>query len=258
MESGKNFVVEVVKASLVAAITIFLTIWINGSNELEYRDSSRAPYFSYPDEIEQDLEIRHKTIPIDNISVVEYAIHNRTFTDLEKVKIYVKIQDDKEYRIISKKLSPPNKIPELNINNLDTGSENVFAFEVDVLKKTGDEYYYLSLIFEGSEAPETEISIGNKNIDIVEYKKWKDNSLAVLIVLAGYVGLLIPFGFWAYYSGTRSKNRFTNKFKDALSSDSADLTTEQVTFILEKYEKVRDHKVNGWLKRKWTAFTSTE
>ena len=95
MESGKNFVVEIVKASLIAAITLFLTIWINGSSELEYRDGSRAPYFNYPDAIEKDLEIRHKATPIANISVVDYAIHNRTFTDLEKVKIYVKIQDDK-------------------------------------------------------------------------------------------------------------------------------------------------------------------
>lgn len=258
MESGKNFVVEVVKASLVAAITIFMTIWINGSNELEYRDGSRAPYFNYPDEIAKDLEIRHKTIPIDNISVVEYAIHNRTFTDLEKVKIYVKIQGDKKYKIISKKLSPPNKIPALNIVDINTGSENVFAFEVSVLKKTGDEYYYLSLIFEGSEVPKTEISIGNKNVDIVEYKKWKDNSLAVLIVLVVYVVLLIPFGFWAHYSGKRSKNRFTNKFKDGLTSGSTDLTAEQVTFIIEKYEEVRDHKEGSWLKRKWSAFTSTE
>jgi len=258
MESGKNFVVEVVKASLVAAITIFLTIWINGSNELEYRDGSRAPYFNYPDAIEKDLEIRHKTTPVDNISVVEYAIHNRTFTDLEKVKIYVKIQDDKEYKIISKKLSPPKKIPAFDITDIDTGSKNVFAFEVGVLKKTGDEYYYLSLIFEGSEAPETEISIGNKNIDIVEYKKWKDNSLAILIVLAVYAVLLIPLGFWAYYSGKRSKNRFTNKFKDALSSSSSDLTNEQVDFTIEKYEEVRYHKEDGWLKRKWAEFTSTE
>ena len=258
MESGKNFVVEVVKASLVSAITIFFTIWMNGSNELEYRDGSRAPYFNYPDAIERDLEIRHKTTPVDNISVVEYAIHNRTFTDLEKVKIYVKIQDDKKYKIISKKLSPPKKIPALDITDIDTGSKNVVAFEVGVLKKTGDEYYYLSLIFEGSEAPETEISIGNKNIDIVEYKKWKDNSLAVLVVLAVYAVLLIPFGFWAHYSGERSKNRFTNKFEGALSSNSADLTNEQVDFTIKKYEEVRDHKEDGWLKRKWAAFTSTE
>ena len=258
MESGRNFVVEVVKASLVAAITIFLTIWINGSNELEYRDGSRAPYFSYPDAIEKDLEIRHKTIPIDNISVVEYAIHNRTFTDLEKVKIYVKVQGDKKYKIISKKLSPPKKMPALDIKDIDTGSDNIVEFEVGVLKKTGDEYYYLSLIFEGNEAPETEISIGNKNIDIVEYKKWKDNSLAVLIVLAVYAILLVPFGFWAYYSGKRSKNRFTNKFKDVLSSGSSDLTSEQVDFTIQKYEEVRDHKEDGWIKRKLAAFTSTE
>lgn len=258
MESGKNFVVEVVKASLIAAITIFLTIWINGSNELEYRSDSKSPYFNYPDAIENELEIRHKTVPIDNISVVEYAIHNRTFTDLEKVKIYIKIQGNKKYKIISKKLSPPNKMPALDITDIDTTSENVVAFEVGVLKKTGDEYYYLSLIFEGSEAPETEISIGNKNIEIVEYKKWKDNSLAVLIVLAVYAALLVPFGFWAHYSGKRSKNRFTNKFKDALLSDSSELTNEQVAFTIEKYEEVRDHKEEGWIKRKWAAFTSTE
>ncbi|WP_338590382.1 hypothetical protein VXM60_19365 [Shewanella khirikhana] len=258
MESGKNFIVEVVKASIIAAITIFLTIWINGSSELEYRDGSRAPYFNYPDAIEKDLEIRHKTTPIDNISVVEYAIHNRTFTDLEKVKVYVKIQGDKQYKLISKKISPPKKIPALDIKDIDTGSKNVFGFEVGVLKKTGDEYYYLSLIFEGREAPETEISIGNKDIDIVEYKKWKDNSLTILIVLAVYAVLLIPFGFWAHYSGKRSKNRFTNKFRDALSSTSSDLTSDQVKFTIEKYEEVRDHREDGWLKRKWAAFTSTE
>jgi hypothetical protein len=258
MESGKNFVVEVVKASLVAVITIFLTIWINGSNELEYRDGSRAPYFNYPDAIEKDLEIRHKTIPIDNISVVEYAIHNRTFTDLEKVKIYVKLTSDKKYKLISKQLTPPKRIPALDIAGIDTGSKDIFAFEVGVLKKTNDEYYHLSLIFEGHEAPETEISIGNKNIDIVEYKKWKDNSLAALIMLAVYALILIPFGFWAHYSGKRSKSRFTNKFKDAISSDNSDLTSEQVTFTIEKYEEVRDHKEDGWLKRKWVGFTSTE
>lgn len=149
-------------------------------------------------------------------------------------------------------------MPALDITDIDTTSENVVAFEVGVLKKTGDEYYYLSLIFEGSEAPETEISIGNKNIEIVEYKKWKDNSLAVLIVLAVYAALLVPFGFWAHYSGKRSKNRFTNKFKDALLSDSSELTNEQVAFTIEKYEEVRDHKEEGWIKRKWAAFTSTE
>ncbi|WP_135443648.1 hypothetical protein [Vibrio tasmaniensis] len=258
MESGKNFVVEIVKASLIAAITIFLTIWINGSSELEYRDGSRAPYFNYPDAIKKDLEIRHKTTPIDNISVVDYAIHNRTFTDLEKVKIYVKIQDDKKYKLISKKLSPPKKTPGLDITSINTGSKNVFGFEVGVLKKTGDEYYYLNLIFEGREAPETEISIGNKNIDIVEYKKWKDNSLVILIVLAVYAVLLIPIGFWAHYSGKRSKNRFTNKFKEALSSAASDLTSNQVKFTVEKYEEVRDHKEDGWFKKKWAAFTATE
>lgn len=258
MESGKNFVVEIVKASLIAAITIFLTIWLNGSKELEYRNGSRVPYFNFPDAIEKDLEIRHKTVPIDNISIVEYAIHNRTFTDLEKVKIYVKLQDDKEYKLISKKLYPPKKIPALDIVDLDTDISGVFGFEVGVLKKTGDDYYYLNLIFEGSEVPETEISIGNKNIDIVKYKKWKDNSIAVLIVLAIYAVLLIPFGFWAHYSGKRSKNKFTKKLKEVLASDNSILTGQQVEFVIGKYKDVRDHKEEGWIKKKWAAFTSTE
>lgn len=258
MESGKNFILEIIKASLIGAITIFLTIWVNGSNEIEYRDGSRAPYFNYPVTIENDLEIRHKTIPIDNISLVEYAIHNRTFSDLEKVKIYVKLQGDGDYKLISKNLAPPKKLSELGITNLNTDINGLFGFEVDVLKKTGDEYYYLSLIFEGSEAPETKISIGNKNIDIVEYKNWKDNLSVVLIVIAVYAVLLIPFLFWARYSGMRSKNRFTKKFKDGLSNCDQALTDEQILFAVCKYEEVRDHKKDSWVKRQWSAFTSTE
>tara|TARA_R110002012_G_scaffold81474_1_gene206280 strand:+ start:5961 stop:6581 length:621 start_codon:yes stop_codon:yes gene_type:complete len=205
MESGKNFILEIVKASLVFTITIFLTIWANGSHELEYRDGSRAPYFNYPDTIEKDLEIRHKTIPIENLSVVEYAIHNRTFSDLEKVKIYVKLHGDGDYRVISKNLAPPKKVPALGITNLDPPIKGVFGFEVNVLKKTGDDYYYLTLIFEGNEAPDAEISIGNKNINIVQYKKWKDNLLAILVVIAVYTVLLTPFAFWTYYHGKRKK-----------------------------------------------------
>lgn len=254
MELVKNLLLLIIKPSISILIGMLLTFWISGSKEIEYRDNYRAPYFNFPDAIEKDLEIRHKTTPIDNISVVEYAIHNRTFTDLENIKIYVKIKDDKEYKLISQNLAAPKKIPNIGINPIDTKVSEVFGFEVDVLKKTGSDYYYhLSLIFEGNEAPEAEISIGNRNIEIVKYKKWKDNALAVLAVFTVYIIVLIPFGIFIHFSSKREKTKFIDAFKSALSSR---LNDEDVNFTINKYEEIRNPKKDNWLNKIWSAIMS--
>lgn len=252
-----QFFTEIIKAIIIAVITIFITYSIN-SNELEFREGSKAPYFNYPESIVQDLEILHKSTPIKNISIVEYAIHNRSFSGFDNVQIFVTLDETQPFKLISKKLRPPKSLPDLGIEDIPIGKENIYGFNVVSLKRTSSEFYLLTLIFEGEKAPETHISVANKDIDIVPYKRWKDSALVALGVFGFYAVLLIPIGVWSHYSGLRSANRFVQCYRQSLSQGNAPLDSEQIDFAIKQYQELRTTSRPGWFRRVWQRVTSTE
>lgn len=253
-----NLLSEIVKASIISAATIFITLWLTSTSELEYREGSKAPYFKYPDSIAKDLEILHKNIPVKNISIVEYAIHNRTFSGFKDVTIYVNLNESKAFHLISRNLRPPKNLPNIGIEDLPNEKDGLYGFTVKSLKRTGDDYYYLSLVFEGDEAPKTSISVANQDIDLVPYKTWKDTIYTVAIAIAVYAVFLTPLAMWFFSAGERTKSRFYNRFRRMLSEGESPLSPEHTDFVMDTYIHVRDVRRPSWLMIVWRKFTSIE
>lgn len=259
MESGKLIILETLKAILIITVTLLATAWFTGSNDIEYKNKSIEQYFRVPDAISKELKLFHINTEIKNISVLNYGLFNRTFSDHEKVDIYLSLKAKNPPKLISSKLYPPERLSAKGITEVKTNNPNLLAFNVETLKKSKDgDYYLINLIFEGEVIPEVSISTNNKNLELVEYKEWKDYIWAILIVIIGYAVLLAPFVFWAHYSGKRSKNRFVKNLRSSWKKEELGLTPKQIESVEKAYVEVRDKKNESVLKRIFNKITSTE
>jgi flagellar basal body-associated protein FliL len=259
MESGKLIIFETIKTVLIITVTLIATAWFTGSNDIEYKNKSIEQYFKAPAAISKELKLFHIDAEIKNISVLNYGLFNRTFSDHENVDIYLSIKDKKPPKVISSKLYPPERLSGKGITEIETNDQNLLAFNLDTLKKSKDgDYYLINLIFEGDITPEVVISTNNKNLELVEYKKWKDYIWVILIVIIGYAVILAPFIFWAYYSGKRSSNRFVKTLRLSWEKEVVDLTPEQIEHIATVFIKERDKKSDTIAQKFWNKITSKE
>jgi hypothetical protein len=259
VESGKTIIFEALKALLTISITLLASAWFTGSNDIEFKNNSVESYFNVPDAIANKLTIALGENEIKNVSVLNYELFNRTFSDHEKVDIYLSIKDKNPPKLISKKLYPPKRLSAKGITELKTNDPNLIGFNLNMLKtsKNGD-HYLINLIFEGEKTPEISISTNNKNLEVVEYKKWKDYTKAGLIVMAGYAIVLSPFALWAYFAEKRSKNRFLQTLCTSWGREVGGLSADQVDYISAVFIEERDRKNEGFIQRIWKRITTTE
>jgi hypothetical protein len=141
--------------------------------------------------------------------------------------------------IISKGLYPPTPLPEVGITEKDTGTENLYAFDIDTLKRTGsNSFYTVRFIFKGTETPEVAVSTLTKDVDIKEYSNWRDYIIPILTSLAIMAGVFVPITIIGEWWALRSRNRQLNCLSEALEkSANLALTSEQRQLVVDMCNK---------------------
>lgn len=204
--------------------------------------------------MEDKLKIMNGTTEIENISVVNFALYNRSLSDYENVNVYIQILGDNLPKLLSSSLLPPERLTRNGIVELPKSE----GYLIEVFKTSiDDDYYLIHLIFEGSDAPKVKISTSTKNIEIREYKAWKDWLWALSIVFLFYAVILIPIAILSHYSTKRSKNRYLATLKSRWSENDI-LNEAQLEYVTQCFLEERDRKVDGFFKKLVKRITSTE
>ncbi len=258
MNSGKSIFLELLKVAGTVVITLVITAWFSGPSDIEYKTKSINSYFNMPNALEDKLKIINGNTEIENISVVNFGLYNRGFSDYEKVKIHIEIQDDKSAKLLSSNLLPPERLTTDGIAKLTDSNNQLSGYSIDVFKTSvDDDYYLIHLIFEGDEAPEVKIKTSTKNIEIIEYKEWKDLVWLVFIVFLGYTAILGPIAILGHYSTKRSKSRYLTTLKRRWAENDQ-LSKDQVDFVAQVFVEERDRKTQGIFTKIKNKITATE
>lgn len=250
MLSGKEIVGKVFEISLAGIIGGFITIAIFGTSTLEYKDGYKDKYFDIPAKAPDELIIQHKGKKIENISVYDFAIYNRTFKDLKDITVFFEIspKDGKpNQEIISRGLYPPSSLPEeIGITEVPQKNKNLYSFKLDVVKQTGSDTYYLArFIFEGKENPEIRVSIPkNADVDIDKYSNLREYAI-IIFSLVGMVLAIIVFS--SFIDGWQNKGIWPKRVDRLIEvlnkTQETTLTEKTICEILKNYE--REFKPNS-------------
>jgi hypothetical protein len=239
-----NLAKEVLKAIVVAIVSGYVALWAFGTPELEYKSGYRDKFFNIykaPD----DLTLVYKGERIENISIFDFNIFNRTLKDISGVRLYFKITpkgDGKVYEIISKGVYPPAPLPEIGITEKQTEKENLYAFDIETLKRTGGNSFYTArFIFKGRETPEIAVSTFTSGVDIKEYSYWRDtiitSAITILVMALIYLPLVILGDWW----GNRTRKRKLAHLSEALENSALlGLTSEQRELVVNMCDKEFD------------------
>lgn len=258
MNSGKSILLEFIKAIGIAIITLFIASWFAGSSDIEYKSKSIDSNFNVPTALEDKLKIMNGTTEIENISVVNFGLYNRSFSDYEKVKIHIEIQGDKPPKLLSSNFIPPDRLTKNGISELANTPKSQIGYSIDVFKTSiDDDYYLIHLIFEGTVAPKVKISTSTKNIEVKEYKEWKDWIWVILVISLGYAAILIPIAVIGHYSTKRSKNRYLATLKSRWVENNI-LNEDQLDHVTNMFIEERDRKIDGYFKKLIKRITATE
>lgn len=241
-------------------ITTFSTYYFANSS-LEYREFSKEQYYNTSSKLFDTLDIRFKNKKIDNISVYEFGIYNNSLEDIENVNIYFTLKKTENSKIIpniiNKGLFPPIKLPNNKITEIEQKDENVYVYNVPLLKQTGiNEYYLARFIFEGNEVPEITISIPDtKNVEIIKYRYLKEYFIMgtiFLTILSIFIFLFALLDGWSndrYWNKKRipKLNELLNRLK--VENNLVDLISNEY----EKEFKAKDNfiykKIIGLFKK---------
>lgn len=244
MLSGKETIGKLIELSLGAIIGGFITIAVFGTSTLEYKDGYKEQYFDIPAKAPDELVIQHKGKKIENISVYDFAIYNRSFKDLKDVTVFFEVlpKDGKSIPdLISRGLYPPSSLPEkIGISEISQKDEALYSFKLDVVKQTGSDTYYLArFIFEGKDAPEIRVSIPkNAGVDINEYSNWREYAIIILVLVGMILAIVVISSFidgWQH-KGTWSK-RSSRLIEVLDKTQSATLSEKTIDEITDNYEK---------------------
>jgi hypothetical protein len=215
-----NLVKKVLETIVIIFVSGVATLWFFGTPELEYRSGYRDKYFNILSKAPKELTLEYRGERIENISVFDFNIFNRTLKDISGVRLYFRMSPKgagKVPEIISKGLYPPTPLPEVGITEKDTGTENLYAFDIDTLKRTGsNSFYTVRFIFKGTETPEVAVSTLTKDVDIKEYSNWRDYIIPILTSLAIMAGVFVPITIIGEWWALRSRNRQLNCLSEAL------------------------------------------
>ncbi len=244
MLSGKEILVKIIELSFGALIGGLITLLVFGTSTLEYKDGYKEQYFDIPAKVPDDLVIQYKGKKIENISVYDFLIYNRSYKDLKDVTIFFEVisKDGKPVpQIITRGLYPPSRLPEsIGITEIHQKEKNLYSFNVDVVKQTGSDTYYLArFIFEGKETPIIKISIPkNAGIDIKEYSNWREY-LAIAFIFIGMVLTIVVFT--SLIEGRQSQGiwkKRKDRLRDILSrAESTSLSEQSIAELVDMYEE---------------------
>ncbi len=258
MNSGKSILIEFVKAIGIAIITLFIASWFAGSSDIEYKSKSIDSNFNVPTALEGKLKIMNGTTEIENISVVNFGLYNRSFSDYENVKIHIEIQGDKPPKLLSSNFIPPERLTKSGISELGSTPKSQIGYSIDVFKTSiDDDYYLIHLIFEGTVAPTVKIRTSTKNIEVTKYKEWRDWAWVILMISLVYAVILIPFAVILHYSTKRSKNRYLVTLKSRWAENDI-LNEEQLEHVANTFIEERDRKIDGYFTKIRKKITATE
>lgn len=255
---------QILTVVITTIITLYLTYYF-ASSTLEYEEGFKEQYFNKSNKLFDGLDIRFNGRKIDNISIYEFTIYNNSYEDLENVKIYFTLKP-KEGKIIpniiNRGLFPPSNLPNNKIIEL-VQEENVFVYEIPLLKQTNfNEYYLARFIFEGKEVPQISITTPEtKNVDIIEYRYFKIYALMIGILFTVMVMLIFIFEFIDKWSNNKFwKTKRIPKLKQLLKKlkeKELNLNDSEIDLIVSEYEKSFKPNEDNYLYKKMLGLFKT-
>lgn len=194
-EYGKHVLGEAAKG-LTAAIVGGVIFYIGQqwfTNDLEYSIGKRGAYLSAPLG-EQGLSMAFDGKPLDNISIVEFSIANRTRRQFADVELLFVVEDKDSPTLVSAGLiAPQGASSQELISELSTKDPRARKFHLKVVpKQIGNEYFHGVFVFEGETPPEMSVSSTSGEVSIIPYQHWKDQSIMIVVTI---VVLFFWFGF---------------------------------------------------------------
>lgn len=200
-EYKKQFLGESVKgiaAAIVGAIILWASQqWLVG--DLEYQKAYKNSYL-YAPLGQQGLTMAFNGKPLKNISVVEFAIYNRTQKQLNNTDLIFSINEtESSPRLVSGGIITPDGIPQSQaVEEIQTQDPFVKKFRIKILpKQKKNEYYHAVFVFDGEKAPEMSIISASNGISIIEYQTWKETvfAISILIVILVFVFIIMVMFF---------------------------------------------------------------
>tara|TARA_R110002124_G_scaffold207250_1_gene373767 strand:+ start:10587 stop:11231 length:645 start_codon:yes stop_codon:yes gene_type:complete len=157
--------------------------------------------------------------PLKNVSVVEFALYNRTSRQFNDFELIFSVNDSKfSSKMVSGGIITPNGLPQSEIvNELKTTSSLTKKYNIKVFPQLNNtEFYHAVFVFEGESAPKMSVVGLSKNGSIIEYQTWKDN-FQVYSILFGI--LFVGGGVWLlfvslieYYTKPATHKKDVEKF----------------------------------------------
>ena len=169
---------------IVGALLLFIgQQWL--SSDLEFSQVSRDAYLSAPLG-QQGLAMTYNGKPLKNVSIVEFAIVNRTSKQVSNVELVFTVDDDVSTALVSAGVIPPHGLSAAEvIEELPSKDTKARKFMIKVApKQRGSEYFHAVFVFEGDKAPSMSASSVSGDVSIVPYQEWKDTIVMVVVLLA--------------------------------------------------------------------------
>ncbi|HEY0833493.1 MAG TPA: hypothetical protein VGE72_06240 [Azospirillum sp.] len=260
-EKLQDYKVSVI-TSVASVIILALLSWIGQqwlSSDLEYKTLSRDAYLSAPLG-QQGLTMYHKDKKLDNVSVVDFGIFNRTSKQFNDVEVAFSIGDPKYYdSLVSVGIITPNGTQSSEFAyELPSKDKGIKKFMIKVVPKNlGKKYFHIAFVFDGDKAPPMSVVSMTKDIAIDPHSEWQDvviifAVMAALIVVASSIFFLIA-DFAEYILQPRRHKKLVSKFRAhaqscAAQSDAAlnEKSVEDAVLVYSSFLKPKHTKL--WVK----------
>lgn len=206
-----------ITAGVVGAVLLFIgQQWLN--SDLEYKVTSRDGYLSAPLG-EQGLTFSYDGKPLNNVSLVEFGIHNRTSKQFNDVTLMFSIDDPKgQFRLVSGGILTPSGISRVDtIEEIPTKAPYTKSFLIKVIpKQKHSEFFHAVFVFDGDKAPKMSVVSLSKDAPIGSYHQWKDETKFLLITIGVvfiFIAVMVFIGtFIDYFAEPRNHRRQVEKF----------------------------------------------
>ena len=221
IEAMKGEVVKGITGAVISILAGFIGYLVAGNfvaSSLEYKMATKEAYFSIPEQMKDGLQIRLQEKPISNVSVIDVAVFNRD-RDLGVSTVYFKLTPKKDQlpQLISAEIVPPDNLPKVGIERVQTNDPTLIAFRFATIKRQGSSRYYLAkLIFEGDEAPLAQVLTNEKDVDIVPYREWRDWLVIGFSVVLAYTVLIAAALFWDSKHARKRREQLAKDFEALL------------------------------------------
>lgn len=217
MEFRKLISGEAVKGTTAACVGAAL-LWAGQqwfTTDLEYREVARNSYLSTMLG-QQGLTMAYAGKPLNNASIVDFTIYNRTAKQFSNVDLLFSVDDPKSSAtLISSGIVTPTGIPQSEvIEEIPVKDASVKKFRVKALpKQTENEYYDAVFVFDGTKAPRMSVISLSNDVSIGRYRDWKDVVEFFLIFGLPIIGLVFALSSVIdYFSEPRRHRRMVERF----------------------------------------------